>query len=78
MVTELRPVVSPAHTLLRWLDGRDGDDHAAMAAARQIVDEAAMALLPDFRRHGFDLDAADALFAHALFQMRDADCVAAQ
>ena len=71
LITRTTP--TPEATLLHWLDGTEGDDHAAMDAARNLVDRAVGATLPDYRRQPIDLSAADTIVAYVLLALRDAD-----
>lgn len=62
---------SPATTLLHWLDGTAGDDHAAMAAIARLTGRAQIQLAPDQRPVPWR--SAETIVAHVLMALRDAD-----
>ena len=67
LVTRTTP--TPEATFLRWLDGTDGDDHAAYEALGVLLHDAARAL----REPGQPRPGALALAYSALLRVRDAE-----
>ena len=67
LVSRITP--SPEATVLHWLDGSDGDDHAAYEALGALISDAARAL----REPGLPRPAALSLAYAALLRVREAD-----
>ena len=75
-VLTTRTTPTPEATLLRWLDGTDGDDHAAMSAANWMTARALEALNADLPC--LDDDDVRPIVAYVLMALRDADAEAAR
>ena len=67
LVTRTTP--TPEATFLRWLDGTDGDDHAAYEAFALLVREASRLL----REPGMPKPSPEASGFLAMLRVRDAD-----
>lgn len=72
LVTDTTP--TPADAILSYLDGTNGDGHAATLAAATLTAEAMVSLAPDFPAiANFDLKSAMALVLRVVVDLRVAD-----